>query len=154
MKTYHQVLFLTAALSLAAISCPGRTTSDPAATAAPADQPATADAVSALWNDIKNDSYDLRAHFQTGFKSLEVRVDAQIAELDAKRAAMNHNNTDMKAWDFAMKEMGDSRSYLRSMGEETARATRENWEQKREKVGQAWQRAQDAYGKVKASTTT
>ena len=151
MNTYHRTLLLTAALGLAALRCAGHTDPTTVVSAPPA---APADSVSGLWSEIKNDSYDLRSHFTAGLKLLEVRVDAQIAELNAKRATMNSNNTDIKAWDFAMKEMGDSRSYLRSMGEEAAKATRETWEQKREKVGQGWLRTQDAYGKVKASTTS
>jgi len=156
MKTYPQALLITAALCIAALNSPARVETNAAVSTPPAAPVATADpdAVSAPWSAIKADTYDQREHFSAGVSQLEARVAAQIAELNAKRTLMNSNNTDLKAWDFAMKEMADSHAYLRAMGEEAAKATRENWEQKREKVGQAWLRTQDAYGKVKASTTT
>jgi len=52
-----------------------------------------------------------------------------------------------------MKEMGDARSALKSMGEELSKATPETWDQEKDKVGQAWVRTQEAYDKVKSSTT-
>jgi hypothetical protein len=39
------------------------------------------------------------------------------------------------------------------MDDESRAATAETWDQKKEKVGQAWAKTQEAYGKVKASTT-
>jgi hypothetical protein len=147
MKTYHHLLLLAAALGFVA-----QAVAQPAAaTTAPAP---TVDTASVMWTEIKHDTYDLREHFFAGLKQLEARVEVQIVELNAKRAVMNHNNTDTKAWDFAMKEMGDAQSYLRSMDAEALKSSRELWEQKREKVGQAWLRAQEAYGKVKATTTS
>ena len=53
-----------------------------------------------------------------------------------------------------MKEMADARAYLKSTGEEANKATPETWLQAKEKVGQAWTRTQEAYDKVKASTTS
>ena len=105
------------------------------------------------WNDIKDDTYEQRAHFLAGLKQLEAKVDAQIAELAAKRATMK-GTTSTKDWDFAMKEMENSRTYLVSTGEELSTATADTWDQKKEKVGQAWVKTQDAYDKVKASTTS
>jgi hypothetical protein len=87
-----------------------------------------------------------------GLKALEAKLDTQLAELKAKRATMQ-GSPSVKDWDFAMKEMADARSYLKSMGEELAKATAETWTQQKEKVGQAWVRAQDAYANVKSSTT-
>ena len=107
---------------------------------------------SAEWADIKEVVYDNRPQFFTGLKRLEARVDAQVAELVAKRATMK-GATDTKDWDFAMKEMGDARTYLKSMGEELSKASRETWDQQKDKVGLAWVRVQAAYDKVKASTT-
>ena len=105
------------------------------------------------WNEIKVCTYDMRARLFAGLKQLEAKVDGQIRELVAKRATMK-GTTDTKEWDFAMKEMNDARSYLQSTGEELSKATRENWDQAKEKTGQAWVRTQDAYAKVKASTTS
>jgi hypothetical protein len=125
---------------------PGPTTPvQVAATASP-------DAASARWIDIKDCTYDMRAQFFAGLNRLEARVDDQISELTAKRAAMK-STTDTKDWDFAMKEMGDARTALKSMGEELSNATPETWNQEKDKVDQAWVRTQEAYDKVKSSTT-
>lgn len=114
----------------------------------------TATAIStARWADIKDDTYDQRVHFSTGLKLLEARVNGQIAELVAKRTAMT-STTRTDEWDFAMKEMNNSRIYLRSVAEEMSQATPATWDQKKERVGNAWVRTQDALGKVKASTTS
>jgi len=114
---------------------------------------ATADIASAKWIDIKDCTYDMRAQFFTGLKQLELRVDSQISELTAKRAAMK-SSANTKDWDFAMKEMNDSRSYLKSVGDELNKASPETWTQQKETVGLAWVRAQAAYDKVKSSTTS
>lgn len=105
------------------------------------------------WADIKDHTFAQRESFFVGLRYLEARVDAQIAELAAKRAIMN-GKTDTKDWDFAMKEMSDARTYLKSMGEELSKATPESWSQQKDKVGQAWVRTQTAYANVKASTTS
>jgi len=114
-----------------------------------ADKPGVA---ATQWADVKDLTFDLRVQFMAGLKLLNTKVDAQVGELTAKRATMaNTGNT--QAWDVAMKEMTDARSYLLSSGTELEKATRETWDQGKEKVGQAWVRVQDAYAKVKASTT-
>ena len=130
----------------------------PATPVAP--QPATAGDVavspgvsSAQWLDIKDNTYDTRATLFAGFERLVARVDEQIVELTAKRAAMP-STAYTKDWDFAMKEMENARSYLKGMGEELNKATAQTWDQQKEKVGQAWTRTQEAYAKVKASTTS
>ena len=110
------------------------------------------DVASAEWADIKDVTYDLRAQFFAGLKRLEAKVDAQMDELTAKRAAMN-STANTHDWDFAMKEMGDAQSYLTSMGVELSKASPETWDQVKDKVGKAWVRTQDAYAKVKSSTT-
>ena len=112
----------------------------------------TTDNSSAEWADIKECTYGMRALFFAGLKRLEAKVDAEITELKAKRAEMD-GTTDTKEWDFSMKEMTDARSYLKSMGEESTRANVETWSQAKEKVGAAWVRTQDAFAKVKSSTT-
>jgi hypothetical protein len=87
-----------------------------------------------------------------GLSRLESEVDSQIAALTAKRATMN-GTTDTKDWDFAMKEMVNAQAYLKSSGAELSKATPETWSQAKDKVAQAWVRTQEAYTKVKASTT-
>ena len=114
---------------------------------------ASPDIASAQWTDIKDYTYDQRAQFFAGLKRLETRVDGQISELTAKRAAMT-STANTKDWDFAMKEMVNARAYLKSTGEDLSKAAPETWDQQKDKVGQAWVRTQDAYAKVKSSTTT
>lgn len=106
-----------------------------------------------LWTDIKDYTYDQRAKFFPGLELMQNKVDAQVAELTARRAAMN-STVNTKDWDFAMKEMVDARAYLKSTGEVLEKATPETWQQEKEKVGQAWVRTQEAYAKVKSSTTS
>jgi len=164
MKTNRLPRLVTVAFGLALISTAGCAEKERIAEAAlpPAnDTVATATAAipaspgaDAKWKDIKEYTYDQRAAFFAGLQRLEARVDSQIAELTAMRAAMNRNSTDTKDWDFAMKEMSDARSYLKSTGEELNAATREIWDQQKDKVGLAWVRTQTAYANVKASTTS
>jgi hypothetical protein len=176
MKTNRFINLVTAAFGLAAFSTAGCTEKQkiaeaplpPAKDAAtttvtsavpgpastvPVAAPASPDVASADWMDIKDCTYDMRDQFFAGLKRLEARVDAQISELTAKRAAMK-STTDTRDWDFAMKEMENARSALKSLGEELHKATPETWGQENDKVGQAWVRTQDAYGKVKSSTTS
>jgi hypothetical protein len=113
----------------------------------------TAEPAVALWTAIKDCTFDQKTVFFTGFARLEALLDKQIAELAVRRAGMKEiANT--KEWDFAMKELGNARSYLKGTGEVLAKALPETWVQEREKVGLAWMRAQAAYAAVTASTTT
>jgi hypothetical protein len=176
MKTNRFLKSITVAFSLAVFSTAGCAEKEPTAKAAlpPAkDAASTAvmttlpgstaavqvapaaspDAAIPKWIDIKDCTYDTRAQFLAGFNRLQARVDEQIRSLSARRAAMT-STADTKDWDFAMKEMGDARSNLKSMGEELRKATPETWDQEKDKVGQAWVRTQEAYDKVKSSMTS
>ncbi len=106
----------------------------------------------AIWNDLKTLPFERRAELSAGVTRLENEVSNQAAALKAKRATMA-GTTDTQAWDFAMKGMVDAQIYLKSTAAELDKSTAETWEQTKEKVGQAWTRAQEAYGKVNASTT-
>ena len=174
MKTFRLTHLVSAAFGLAAFSATGCTGKDriaeapltpatavkPTATIAVPESTnpvqvattASSDVGFRPWVDIENLTYDKRSEFFAGLKRLEARVDVQIGELKAIRAAMKNTDT-TQDWDFAMKEMGDAGSYLKSMGEEAGKATRQTWDQQKDKVGQAWKRTQAAYEKVKASTT-
>jgi hypothetical protein len=143
MKLTHLGLLLT--LSLTALSVAHGRENPPAA-----DAPA---GPTDLWPALKDHTFDQRDAFFTGLQGLEARVDAQISELVAKRAAMEAANTNTQAWDFAMQEMGRARTTLLSTSADMLKADRDNWDQQKEKVGLAWERTQDAYAKVKASTT-
>ncbi len=121
-------------------------------TTLPAASTVATDIAASSWADIKDDTYDQRVHFLSGLKQLAAKLDGQIAELVAKRAAMT-STTRTQEWDFAMKEMDNSRSYLRSVSEELSQATPATWDQRKDKVGKALVRTHDAYEKVKAGTT-
>lgn len=177
MKTNHATKLLTAVLGLAALSTGVQAANEKAAPvilpptmavvsiAVTSARPGPAanlkftavttspDAVAARWTDIKDYTYDMRAQFYAGLSRLEARVDAQIGELNARRATMN-GTIDTKNWDFEMKEMREARSNLRSVRGALSRATAETWNQAKEKVGQAWVRTQSAYASVKSSTTS
>jgi len=114
--------------------------------------PAIASA-SAKWKEIKDFTYDRRDLFFAGLDQLEATVDAEIKELKTRRAAMK-STVDTRDWDFAMKEMVDSRSYLRSVSDELRKTEAGTWDQQKEKVAGAWTRAQNAYDAVKKSTTS
>lgn len=157
MNTIACFRHVTVALSLAVLSNAGcaekaATADAPPPVVAGAAPITDASAADARWSEIKNISYDERRAFFAGVKRLQVRLDEQISELTARRAAMK-GDAYTKDWDFAMKELGNARSYLTGTGEIVAKATAESWAQDRERVGQAWLRAQAAYAKVKASTT-
>jgi hypothetical protein len=107
-------------------------------------------AAAASWEAIKDYTYEQRADFAAGVARLESQLDGQVAELNAKRAAMT---ADTKEWDFNMGEMTKARSYLISIATEVGKASADTWNDEKEKVGQAWVRAQDAYDKVRTSTT-
>jgi hypothetical protein len=164
MKTNRFTNVVTAAFGIAAFSTTGcadqgksaEISSSPAKaetskTVSPTST-ASPDVVSAQWSDIQNCTYETRTQFFAGLARLQARVDGQIRELMAKRATMD-GKTSTQDWDFAMKEMENARTYLRSMGEELSKSSPETWEQRKDKVGQAWVRTQEACGKVKSSTT-
>ena len=117
-----------------------------------ADTPDRFDVASVEWGDIKDVTFARRAEFFSGANLLEARAEMQILELNAKRTAMA-GGAETKDWDFEMKTMKDARSYLKSMVEESRLSTSETWAAKREKVGLAWARTQDAYSRVRLSTT-
>lgn len=174
MNAHHFTYVLAATFGLAAFSTAGCGEKDKTVGAAlpPAPDSATAPATagsapviaaqaaptagfavaSVEWIEIKDCTYDMRDQFFAGLTRLEAKVDEQVRELTALRAAMT-STSDTEAWDFAMKEMNDARSYLKSVGAELRKATPETWDQQKEKVGQAWVRAHEAYNKVKSSTT-
>ena len=176
MKTNRFINLLTAAVSLAAFStasCTEKTqtaeappppakdvTSATATVVVPAPTPtvqvaaaASPNVASARWTDIKDCTYDMRAQFFAGLERLEARVDLEVSELTARRAAMT-SIANTQDWDFAMKGMETARSYLKSEGEDLRTSSPETWGQIKDKVGQAWVKTQDAYRSVKSSTTS
>ena len=105
-----------------------------------------------LWTDIKGDTYSLRAHFANGAARMAARLAEQVGDLKAKRSGMT---TDTKDWDFAMKEVEDSRDLLADRINSLGKAvTPETWEDAKEKVGEAWHRSQIAVDKMNSTRTS
>lgn len=142
-------LHLILAFSLAALTLAHGTEEQPPAGPVTDDSAAPTN----LWTALRNHTYDQREAFFAGLKTLEARVDAQISELVAKRAAMEASNTSTQAWDFAMQDLGRARTTLLSTSTDITKADRTAWEQQKDRVGLAWVWTQDACAKVKASTT-
>ena len=165
MNTNRFTRIFAAVVGLTAFStagCTEKTTpgdgSSPAIKAEVPERPADATAPAAVagnvqWTDIKHHPFDRRDVVMAGLTGLEAKVDEQVKALQAKRASMKAS-TDTQRWDLAMKEMLDAQAYLTAMVIELGQSTREFWDQNKDKVGRAWDRTQDAYGKVKASTTS
>jgi hypothetical protein len=104
------------------------------------------------WVAIKGDTYDQRAHFAAGAARLSAKLDEQISLLRAKRANMT---TDLKDWDFAMKEVDASRALLTSRMTELAQTTTpETWADAKDKVGEAWKASQLAVDKMHTTVTS
>jgi hypothetical protein len=105
-----------------------------------------------LWSEIKGDTYAERAHFAAGVDKMSAKLDAQISELKAKRAGLT---TDTKDWDFAMKEVDDSRALLTDRMNTLGKATTpETWNDAKEKIGEAWHRSQLAVDKMNSTRTS
>jgi hypothetical protein len=109
-------------------------------------------AAAAPWVEISSDNYGQRVHFAAGVERLSARLDRQISQLKARRAGMT---TDTKDWDFAMKEVDDSRSFLTSRMSELAQTTTpETWAAAKDKIGEAWKRSQLAVDKMNSTVTS
>ncbi len=103
------------------------------------------------WVDIKNDTYEQRAHFSAGADRLSAWLDRQIALLKTRRLSMT---TDTKDWDISMKEVEESRSSLTSRMTDLSKATTpEAWIAARDWVGEAWKRSQLAVDKMNTTVT-
>ena len=148
MPTIH-IRSLRVALGLIAISAGTFVTRSPGEVVAISGSDGT---TSPSWVDIKNDGYELRAHFAAGAERLSARLDREIEMLKAKRASTKN---DTKDWDFAMKEVEDSRSHLTARMNELAKATTPDaWNAAKENFGEAWQRSQLAVDKMNTTVTS
>ncbi len=160
MKSISRLHLLAAILALAASASSALAQNEKPAAPAPAEPPPAPpgpvvppapEFPTAQWADIREYSFDQRATFFSGLKAVEAKVDVQIAELEARRAAMDPA-TDTRDWDQAMKEMVMARADLKAAGEEIRKAKPQVWNDQKDKVGQAWTRTQDASTKVRLST--
>jgi hypothetical protein len=96
-------------------------------------------------------TYDQRSAFLTALSGLVAKLDGQIGALNAKRATMT---TDTKDWDIAMMDVTAARAYLAGLVSEVSRASPDTWDQEKDRVGAAWQKAEDACDKVRTTTTS
>jgi hypothetical protein len=104
------------------------------------------------WSYLKDNTYDQRDQFLSGVNRLSARLDDQIRALRAKRAGMSKDTTD---WDFAMKDVDESRSLLTSrITELKATNTPETWLSARDNIGDAWKRSEDAVDKMHTTVTS
>lgn len=160
---------LIAAFALTALSTAGCAEKDHVSSPPPAEKPAaTADATRetasatdpatpstlSRWSNVKGYPFEQRDLLLDALKPLVAHVDAQIGDLQASRTVMVKNNINTADWDFAMKEMIESRAYLIGLAEELTKARSENWAVQKDKFGRGWLRTQEAYAKVRSSTTS
>jgi hypothetical protein len=146
IRTPHS-LSLLGVLAIASLSLANPARAQVAAVPVVAEQ--TADQA---WSEIKGDTYDQRDQFMAGVNRLSGRLDGQIRTLRAKRASMN---ADTKDWDFAMKDVDNSRSLLSSRIDELKQAvTPETWISARDNIGDAWTRAEVAIDKMHTTVTS
>jgi malate synthase len=104
------------------------------------------------WSPIKDDTYAQRDAFAKGVDALSLRLNQEMGQLKAKRAAMT---ADTDEWDFSMKEVDASRAQLTSAMVMLAKAdTPDTWNDAKAKVGDAWHRAQLAVDAMNATRTT
>jgi hypothetical protein len=104
------------------------------------------------WAAIRDDTFDQRAAFVAGANQMASILDAQVGELDAKRATFA-STVDTKNWDFAMQDLRSSQAYFKSMVTEVAGANSDTWQQEKDKLEAAWTKAETAVDTVRTSVT-
>jgi hypothetical protein len=131
--------------------------SDPLMISIPLSRPAGGPAAGAVppaqasWSEMEGLTYDQRSLFVAELAGLVRRLDSQIGALNARRAEMT---ADTKDWDLSMMGVTAARDYLAGLASEVARASPDTWDQEKDRVGAAWQEAQDACDKVRMSTAS
>jgi hypothetical protein len=113
-----------------------------------ADSAESADAGTLARMEIKHIPFEKRAECLALIARLEDSLDQQIYAQFNRR---NSTGSDPATWDFAMKEMRSARIFLESTSAELTKATSATWDQQKATVGRAWDRTQDAYGRVKTA---
>jgi hypothetical protein len=103
------------------------------------------------WTDMETLTFEQRSQFLADLSLLLAKLDSQIGSLTAKRAAMT---TDTKDWDIAMMDVTTARAYLAGLASEVSQASPDTWAQEKDRVGTAWQKAEDACDRVRTSTTS
>jgi hypothetical protein len=116
--------------------------------AAPAE---TAPATEAKWSDIQDLTYEKRADFMAGLSLLQKRLERQLAGLKTKRENLPATE-DPEAFDFNLEVLRTARTRFLSASTDIGKATPENWNQLKERVGSAWEKVQDSYDKTAGKT--
>lgn len=103
--------------------------------------------VETKWSDIKDLGYDDRADVMAGLTRLQDKLDKQVANLKARRAALTTTD-DPDKWNAAMEVLGTARTRLMSAIIDLGKATPQNWEQRHDRVADALVNVEDAYKKA------
>jgi hypothetical protein len=150
MNTLQRRSFPVAALGLLVLLAAGpAATSRGQVAAVPVVADQTADQA---WSDLATKTYDQRDQLMTGVNRLSARLDDQIRALKAKRAGMT---TDVKDWDFDMKDVEECRSLLTSRISDLKQTnTQDTYLAARDKVGEAWIAAEAAVDKMHTTVTS
>lgn len=109
-------------------------------------------AVQESWDLIKDYTFDQRNEFIAALIRMSKAIDEQVLELSAKRPLTPTVVAD--DWEFALKELDSARSDLKWKISELAKTRPDNWADARERVATAWQRTQEAFDSVKATSTS
>jgi len=156
MKTYRNLLLLSALVSPAALFLSGCSKTDTTSTTVDkvqADAKAVAtdvkNAASDSWGAIKDFTFDRRSDFSSGIDRLTKQLDDDTRELRAKVAsAPDAASKDRVA---AVKEYDDARADLKSRLSDLDKSTADTWADAKAGVAKAWDRVQAACAKVKSS---
>ncbi|HSI08737.1 MAG: hypothetical protein ACAH89_03780 [Rariglobus sp.] len=99
------------------------------------------------WSDIKDLGYDDRADVMAGLAKLREKLDLKIAALEARRADLTTKDDPLK-FNAALKTLDTARTRLTSSITDLGNATSQNWEQRHDRVADAWVNVEDAYKKA------
>gem|GEM_PF-6015630 len=102
------------------------------------------------WEQIRGYTFAQRSEFTGGLRLIETQMEKSIEALKAKRPSFTG---DPNAWDSEMKRLDDARIFLQSNSTELAKATSANWDERRDRVGLAWDRLQAAFARASSLVT-
>lgn len=150
MKTTTLPLLLITLLTSACSDANPPAVETPAAPApvSPAPSTTTPSPLTELkWSDIKDLGYDDRADVMAGLAKLREKLDLKIAALEARRAELTTKDDPLK-FNNALKSLDTARTRLLSAITDLGNATSQNWEQRHDRVADAWVNVEDAYKKA------
>ncbi|HEX9784917.1 MAG TPA: hypothetical protein VGA56_19585 [Opitutaceae bacterium] len=98
---------------------------------------------SSTWNSIKDATYDNRASFRAGVKSMGDSIDETIDRWSDKASTIPEKSRD--AWNAGIEKLREARAELAEKTDNLQNATADTWEGAKEGVRKAWDRVQEAY---------